>query len=81
MMAMVRDRVRAGQEALRKTTYLLAKREVPILIRRSLVTAMIAPAALYGCEIWGMSQQRCRPVAGIVDRAIRCLTGYSSNFE
>ena len=80
LKGMVTDRVRSGREALRKTHYILNNREVPILIRRSIVTAVIAPIALYGCEVWGMSMVRCRPAGNIIDQAIRILTGYGSNF-
>jgi hypothetical protein len=70
---MVDGRLQKAEKAYRMIQPFLASQHIPISIRATVFRAVVGAKALYGSEVWGMSQSRCDPIQVLVNKAMRVM--------
>jgi hypothetical protein len=70
---MASGRLEKASKAYRKIQPFLSSQHIPISMRVTVFRAVVGATLLYGSEVWGMSQQRCKLAQTLVNKAIRIM--------
>ena len=69
--AMAKGNQGRGAKTLGSLAGVLRRRNIPVLLKRTLMNSLLVPVLTYGGEIWGMNTERARPLQKILDAATR----------
>ncbi|OMJ16673.1 RNA-directed DNA polymerase from mobile element jockey [Smittium culicis] len=64
-----------GRKAFHSMYYFLSRKDIPTIMRITLVRSVLIPILCYGGEIFGMSAVRCGILQKVADDAIRLVSG------
>ncbi|RMH19190.1 MAG: hypothetical protein D6698_06070 [Gammaproteobacteria bacterium] len=75
MKESIRYRVGRAKKALQSVSPFLSCRSIPLHIRSRVFMSMVCPVALYGAELWGLREDRTRPIHSLFANAIQRIAG------
>ena len=75
----VKDRADKGTRALALLSPFLRNHTIPLFVRATVFRATVAPVLLYGGELWGGSEFRCKPIQTVMNRGLRLMVGCAAN--
>lgn len=77
LKVMAKGRLKKAEKALAAIRPMLRDQEIPLAMRVLVFKTRVLSSVLYGAEVWGMREDRCKPAQTLVNKGLRLLMGCS----